>query len=100
MLPTLTFKTHYFWSGYIAAALDDIPHVYTENNTGYVLGYCGSGVAFSAQASLRLAQQLMGMPVPNLPIYTKPLPKFPLPQLRRFGQLAYYQYAQIMDRIS
>ena len=98
--PALPFKTHYFWSGYIAAALDDIPHVYAENNTGYVLGYCGSGVAFSAQASVRLAQQLMGESVPNLPIYNKPLPKFPLPQLRRFGQLAYYQYAQLMDRVS
>ncbi|RRS09372.1 FAD-binding oxidoreductase [Pseudoalteromonas sp. J010] len=95
----LPFTVDYFWSGYIAAALDDIPHIYTENNTGYILGYCGSGVAFSAQASKRLAEKLMGQPVPNLPIYTKPLPTFPLPQLRRFGQLAYYQYAQIMDKL-
>ncbi|PCK32974.1 NAD(P)/FAD-dependent oxidoreductase [Pseudoalteromonas piscicida] len=96
----LPFTVDYFWSGYIAAALDDIPHIYSENNTGYVLGYCGSGVAFSAQASIRLAEKLMGIKVPNIPIYTKPLPKFPLPQLRRLGQLAYYQYAQVMDKVS
>ncbi|MCO7200160.1 FAD-dependent oxidoreductase [Pseudoalteromonas sp. OANN1] len=98
--PKLDVKVDYFWSGYIAAALDDLPHIYSENNTGYVLGYCGSGVAFSAQASIRLAEKLMGLKVPNLPIYTKPLPKFPMPRLRRVGQLAYYQYAQLMDKFA
>ncbi|WP_440057043.1 NAD(P)/FAD-dependent oxidoreductase (plasmid) [Pseudoalteromonas sp. T1lg65] len=96
--PHLNAETNYFWSGYIAAALDDIPHVYRENNTGYILGYCGSGVAFSAQASLRLAQQLMSHRTPELPIYRKPLPKFPMPHFRRYAQMAYYHYAQFMDR--
>ncbi len=88
------------WTGWIAAALDDMPHVFSQGNMGYSLGYCGSGVAFSAQAAYRLAQHIAGERLPELPLYQSPLPKFPFARLRRLGQSAYYQYAWLRDRYS
>ncbi|CCQ12834.1 putative oxidoreductase [Pseudoalteromonas luteoviolacea B = ATCC 29581] len=97
--PTLThLKPAFYWHGYIAAALDDMPHVKVEGNIGYILGYCGAGVSFSAQAAYRLAQQIGGVSVPPLPLYHTPLPYLPFAQLRRYGQWGYYQYAQFKDR--
>ncbi|TLX45674.1 oxidoreductase [Pseudoalteromonas phenolica] len=98
--PTLSNISHdYYWHGYIAAALDDMPHVTVQGNIGYTLGYCGAGVSFSAQAAYRLAQQIAGVTVPNLPLYRTPLPYLPFPSLRRFGQWGYYQYAQLKDKL-
>ncbi|RZQ51862.1 oxidoreductase [Pseudoalteromonas phenolica] len=98
--PTLNNISHdYYWHGYIAAALDDMPHVTVQGNIGYTLGYCGAGVSFSAQAAYRLAQQISGVTVPNLPLYQTPLPYLPFPSLRRFGQWGYYQYAQLKDKL-
>ncbi|MDP5213335.1 FAD-binding oxidoreductase [Pseudoalteromonas tunicata] len=88
----------YFWSGWIAAALDDMPHVINQNGSAYSIGYCGSGVAFSAQAGFRLAQQLAGEQVPALPLYQTPAPTFPFAQFRRLGQAAYYQYGWLKDK--
>lgn len=89
----------HYWSGYIAATLDDMPHVNFDNNIGYILGYCGAGLSFSAQAAFRLAQQIAGQKIPNLPLYNTPLPYIPLPKFRRLGQLAYYQYASVLDKL-
>ncbi|MBQ4860616.1 FAD-binding oxidoreductase [Pseudoalteromonas sp. MMG013] len=89
----------YYWSGFIAATFDDMPHVYFNQNIGYILGYCGAGVSFSAQAAFRLAQQIAGYQPPNLPMYKTPVPYFPFPQFRRFSQMAYYQYASLLDSI-
>ncbi|MGE6647682.1 NAD(P)/FAD-dependent oxidoreductase [Shewanella colwelliana] len=86
------------WTGWIAAALDDMPHVFSKNGVGYSLGYCGSGVAYSAQAAYRLAQSIVGETVPNLPLYQTPIPKFPYAGLRRLGQRGYYHYAWLKDR--
>ena len=98
--PTLSNISHdYYWHGYIAAALDDMPHVTVQGNIGYTLGYCGAGVSFSAQAAYRLAQQIAGVTVPDLPLYRTPLPYLPFPSLRRFGQWGYYQYAQLKDKL-
>ncbi|AQS36084.1 glycine/D-amino acid oxidase, deaminating [Shewanella psychrophila] len=88
----------YNWTGWIAAAMDDMPHVYQENGVGYSLGYCGSGVSFSAQAAFRLAQSIAGEKTPDLPLYRQALPSFPMPGLRRLGQWAYYHYGWIRDR--
>ncbi|WP_462153094.1 NAD(P)/FAD-dependent oxidoreductase [Pseudoalteromonas xiamenensis] len=97
--PSLGDKDHeYYWHGYIAAAMDDMPHVNVVGNVGYILGYCGAGVSFSAQAAYRLAQQLAGVDVPNVPLYNTGLPYLPFPALRRFGQWGYYQFAQIKDQ--
>ena len=93
----------YAWSGWICMALDDLPHIYQgekgskEENIFYAMGYCGSGVSFSVQAGKRLADKVAGKAVPNLPLYTKPLPKFPFAPLRRVGQWGYFHYGKIKD---
>ncbi|MFT5755948.1 MAG: glycine/D-amino acid oxidase-like deaminating enzyme [Alteromonadaceae bacterium] len=98
--PTLQqLKYSYAWSGWICMSLDDIPHIYQnqQNTVFYSMGYCGSGVSFSVQAGKRLAQKVAGEPVPNLPLYQQALPKFPLAPLRRVGQWGYFQYGRIKD---
>ena len=97
--PTLASKPiSYNWTGWIAASVDDMPHVYEKGGVGYSLGYCGSGVSFSAQAGYRLAQALVGEQTPNLPLYRQALPSFPLAKLRRIGQWSYYQLGWLKDR--
>ncbi|PKG75336.1 oxidoreductase [Shewanella sp. GutCb] len=97
--PSLANKSiAYNWTGWIAATLDDMPHVFCHNSVGYSLGYCGSGVSFSTQAAFRLAQQITGHKVPSLPLYDNELPKFPLPKFRRVGQWGYYHYGWLRDR--
>lgn len=90
----------YSWSGWICMALDDIPHIYQneEQNLFYSMGYCGAGVSFSAQAGKRLADKVAGVKVPHIPLYTSPLPKFPFAPLRRVGQWGYFQYGKVKDR--
>ncbi len=87
------------WAGWICMALDDLPHIYRNEaqNTFYSMGYCGSGVSFSVQAGKRLAQMVAGESVPELPLYHRPLPKFPLAPLRRLGQWGYFHYGKIKD---
>jgi len=87
------------WSGWICMALDDLPHVYQNesNSVFYSMGYCGSGVSFSVQAGKRLADKVAGKDVPDLPLYNRALPKFPLAPLRRVGQWGYFHYGKIKD---
>jgi len=98
-----SLRIDYAWSGWICMALDDLPHIYQGNqgsaheNVFYAMGYCGSGVSFSAQAGKRLAQKVAGETVPNLPLYQTPLPKFPFAPLRRVGQWGYFHYGKIKD---
>lgn len=96
-LGTLTYD--YAWSGWIGMALDDLPHIHhnEQQSVFYAMGYCGSGVSFSVQAGKRLAQKIAGQSLPNLPLYQKALPKFPLAPLRRVGQWGYFQYGKIKD---
>ncbi|MGZ9899567.1 NAD(P)/FAD-dependent oxidoreductase [Shewanella gaetbuli] len=96
-------KVQFNWTGWIAAAFDDMPHVYCQNGLGYSLGYCGAGVSFSSQAAYRLAQAIAGQTLPNLPLYRQPLPSHPssiLPfgQVKRIGQWGYYHYGWLKDR--
>ncbi|QYJ74257.1 FAD-binding oxidoreductase [Shewanella sp. FJAT-52076] len=88
------------WHGWLAASLDDMPHVYTRSGEGYSLGYCGAGVSFSSQAAWRIAGMLSGKAAPSLPLYGTPLPGFPLAPLRRMGQWAFYHYGRLMDSLS
>jgi len=96
-------KYQYAWSGWICMALDDLPHIYhshdkvSQSNVFYSMGYCGSGVSFSVQAGKRLAEKVAGIESPNLPLYQKALPKFPLAPLRRLGQWSYFHYGKIKD---
>jgi len=95
-----TLNYQYAWSGWICMSLDDIPHIHhnEQQDTFYAMGYCGAGVAFSAQAGKRLAQKVAEQEVPDLPIFTKHLPKFPLAPLRRVGQWGYFQYGKVKDQ--
>ncbi len=98
--PALTSINYdYAWSGWLSMSLDDMPHVYQneQNNVFYAMGYCGSGVSFSVQAGKRLAQKVTGVSVPNLPIYQTPLATFPFAPLRRVGQWGYFQYGKVKD---
>jgi len=96
-------KYSYAWSGWICMALDDMPHIYQgsasnkQDNVFYAMGYCGSGVSFSVQAGKRLAEKVAGKSLPNLPLYQKPLPKFPFAPLRRVGQWGYFHYGKLKD---
>ena len=94
-------KYDYSWSGWICMTLDDIPHLAQADEKGnvlYSMGYCGSGLTFSVQAGKRLAERLMGVPLPQIPLYQSALPKFPLPALRRLGQWGYFHYGMVKDR--
>ncbi|QJR80110.1 FAD-binding oxidoreductase [Alteromonas pelagimontana] len=94
-------KAEYFWSGWVSVALDNMPRIYYDDsqNIGYAMGYCGSGVSFASLAGTRLAQRLNGKRLNQaLPIYANPLPKFPLPSLRRLGLAALYGWANLSQR--
>ncbi|WP_144211360.1 NAD(P)/FAD-dependent oxidoreductase [Shewanella donghaensis] len=96
-----TKKVAYNWTGWIAASMDDMPHVVEKNGVGYSLGYCGAGVSFSAQAAFRLAQSIAGdtpTDIATLPLYQNPLPRLPFAQARRIGQWGYYHYGWLKDR--
>jgi len=91
----------YQWSGWICMSLDDIPHIHqadADGNVVYSMGYCGSGLSFSAQAGKRPAEKVMGISAPSLPIFNTPLPKFPLAPLRRVGQWGYFHYGRLKDQ--
>jgi len=92
-------KYDYTWSGWLSMALDDLPHIFQneQRNVFYSMGYCGSGVSFSVQAGKRLAQKVAGQSTPNLPLYQKALPKFPFAPFRRIGQWGYFQYGKVKD---
>lgn len=94
-----TLKIAYAWSGWICMALDDLPHIYQndQHDVFYSMGYCGSGVSFSVQAGKRLADKVAEKPTPKLPLYDKALPKFPFAPLRRVGQWGYFHYGKIKD---
>ncbi|WNC73183.1 FAD-binding oxidoreductase [Thalassotalea psychrophila] len=88
------------WSGWICMSLDDIPHINQaedNENVFYAMGYCGNGVSFAVQAGKRLADKVSGKELPDLPLYNKQLPKFPMPALRRVGQWGYFHYGKIKD---
>lgn len=96
-----TINYQYAWSGWICMALDDIPHINSaegNDNVLYAMGYCGNGVSFAVQAGKRLADKVAGKQLPDLPLFTSHLPKFPLPALRRVGQWGYFHYGKVKDK--
>ena len=99
--PLRSIKIDYSWSGWLSIALDDLPHICQADDDGnvfYSMGYCGNGVSFAVQAGKRLAERVAGIEIPNLPFYTKQLPKFPFAKFRRVGQWGYFHYGKIKDR--
>lgn len=92
-------RVEYHWSGWVAVSYDDLPRVCeAEPGLFYAGGYCGSGLSFSTQAGVRLAELAMGIALPPLPIYQRRLVPFPLPAFRRLGQQGYYQWGRFKDR--
>lgn len=87
----------YNWIGWIAVALDQMPHIYSENNIYYSTGYCGSGVSFATLAGTQLAE-LIEQGQLNSPLHTA-LPSFPFAKYRRLGQALFYQYGRIKDNL-
>lgn len=98
--PLNSIKYQYAWSGWICMALDDLPHIHhnPSETVFYSMGYCGSGVSFTAQAGKRLAEKVAEKPMPDLPLFNRHLPKFPFAPLRRVGQWGYFQYGKVKDR--
>ncbi|QPG06218.1 FAD-binding oxidoreductase [Salinimonas marina] len=101
--PVLNHKpVSHFWSGWVSVSLDSLPRVYFDHtqNLGYAMGYCGAGVSFANFAGRRLAQQAMGdTDLPDIPLYTSPLPRYPLAGLRRLGLRALYAWARVAERV-
>ena len=87
----------YNWIGWIAVAMDQMPHIYSDNNIFYATGYCGSGVSFASLAGKQLGQ-LINSGKLDSPLYS-PLPKFPFARYRRFGQALFYQYGRMKDNL-
>ena len=66
----------------------------------YAMGYGGNGVMFSAQAGRRMAQLIAGQDIPDLPIFTSPLPSHGLlTPFRRLGQRIAYHWYHLNDEI-
>lgn len=86
------------WTGWISVALDQMPHIYHNDNVYYSTGYCGSGVSFTSIAGKKLADLVMGKNIDS-PLATA-LPNFPFPAFRRLGQAAFYQWGRFKDSIT
>lgn len=90
----------YFWNGWISASRDHYPRIRFDRSSriGYSAGYCGSGVSFATLAGKRLAQALVGTPLPNLPIYQSDLPSYLMGFLRRPALRALYGWTTLRNR--
>ena len=103
-LPALRDITvDYDWWGWVCLTADFLPHIHTAANdpsVHYAMGYQGSGVSYALYAGKLLAQRIAGdgPASPPNPVIT-PLPRFPLPTLRRAGQRAMYHWYRWRDQI-
>jgi gamma-glutamylputrescine oxidase len=88
------------WAGWVCITADQMPHVHHADDDPsvlYALGYQGSGVSFALHAGKLLADRLAGKPLPSLPPAFTPLPRFPLPFLRRLAQRAAFSWWRRQD---
>jgi taurine dehydrogenase large subunit len=98
MFPPLAgIGSEYFWYGWVCVSYDKNPHAGTTDDptVHYWLACIGSGVALATEAGKILARRLSGeMGARFGPLLESPLPRFPLPALRRvYQRLAYSGYA-------
>jgi gamma-glutamylputrescine oxidase len=101
-LPALRDITvDYDWWGWVCLTRDLMPHVYharTDDTVHYAIGYQGSGVAYGLHAGRMLARRLAGDDnVAPIPATSTPLPRIPLPALRRTVQRAAYVWYRYLD---
>ena len=90
----------FFWRGWVCLAYDRNPHVGTTDDptVHYALAYMGSGVALATLCGRYLAQRVAGGPSDEAgPLLSRPLPRFPLPGLRRWYQRAAYAWYGLKD---
>lgn len=101
-LPALRDITvDYDWWGWVCLTRDLMPHVHharSDASVHYAIGYQGSGVAYGLHAGRLLARRLAGdggdAPIPAT---STPLPRIPLPGLRRVVQRAAYAWYRYLD---
>ncbi len=100
--PLANINYEYKWGGWVCVTFDDIPHIYhdeKDSSVVYGMGYGGSGVSYSLQAGVRLAQKMAGIHT-DLPMCNSPLPRFPFAPFRRVGQRGLYHYYHARDERS
>lgn len=100
MFPSLAgVESEYFWRGWVCLARDLNPHVgqAEDGSVHYALGYGGTGIALATYCGWLLASRLGGRPEEAGPLLSRPLPRFPLPALRRIYQRAAYAYYGVQD---
>jgi glycine/D-amino acid oxidase-like deaminating enzyme len=91
-----------FWSGWVSVPFDRTPHVgrLDGQNVHYALGYVGTGVAMATYCGMLLANQIADRPGPRpSPLLSQPIPRYPLPSLRRLYQRAIYALFELQDRL-
>lgn len=92
------------WWGWVDVSHDMMPRICRPDPTAaifYAMGYGGNGVMYSAQAGRRMADLVAGKPLPDLPIFTSPLPSHGLlAPFRRIGQRALYGWYHLRDEVA
>jgi len=98
--PLAKVESEYFWRGWVCLSRDRNPHVGSLDGgtTHFALAYMGSGVALATYCGRLLAARVAGKrPDEAGPLLGAPLPRFPLPSLRRFYQRCAYAYYGFKD---
>lgn len=98
--PLAKVESEYFWRGWVCLSYDKNPHVGSieDGTVHYALAYMGSGVALATYCGRHLANRIAGGPAAEAgPLLGTPLPRFPLPFLRRLYQRAAYTYYGFKD---
>lgn len=78
-------ETPFFWSGLVSLSRDLLPYagpIGDWEDAWVGMNYHGNGVAMGTWVGARLADLAMGRD-PLLPVHARPLPRFPLPSIRR-----------------
>jgi hypothetical protein len=97
--PLAQVETEYFWHGWVCLSYDRNPHVGStdDGSVHYALAYMGQGVALATLCGKMLAGRVVDPRLDVGPLLSVPLPRFPLPALRRLYQRAAYAYYGIQD---
>ena len=95
-------ETTHFWRGLIAIARDRVLHVARhpdDPTVHYAMAYHGNGVSFATWAGRAVAAEIAGRPevAPIPAIIARPIPRFPLPGLRKLYLRAAYAAFNVAD---
>lgn len=97
--PLARVETEYFWRGWVCISYDRNPHVGVADDPSvhYALAYIGSGVALASYCGRLVAGRLAGAADQAGPLLGMPLPRIPVPALRRLYQRAAYAWYGFQD---